>query len=172
MPTDAIFTGWEPIFRTVMIGVLGYIGIIVMFRASGKRTLSKLNMFDFVVTVAFGSILAAMMLSKGTPLLQGLAAIGTLVVLQFGFTWLASRWDGFDKLLKAEPRLLFHDGKELEEAMKNERVASSELDSALRDSSLGSRDEVAAMVLESDGTISVIPKDKVGDGASIPDASQ
>jgi uncharacterized membrane protein YcaP (DUF421 family) len=166
------FSGLEPIVRTVVIGLLGYVGIILLLRASGKRTLSKFNMFDFIVTVAFGSVLASMMLSKSTSLAQGLAAFGVLILGQYAFTFLSSRSERFDKLIKAEPRLLFHHGRVIEKALKDERIARSELDSALRDSSLGSMGEVAAMVLETDGTISVIPYSKAGDEASIPQAKE
>ncbi|MCQ8185402.1 DUF421 domain-containing protein [Parvularcula maris] len=167
-----LFGGWQPILHTLIVGVLGYVGIILLLRASGKRTLSKFNMFDFIVTVAFGSVLASMMLSKSTSLAQGLAAFGVLILGQYALTWMSSRFEKFDKLIKAEPRLLFHHGQVIEKAMKDERVARSELDSALRDSSLGSIGEVAAMVLETDGTISVIPKSKAGDEASIPNAKE
>lgn len=52
------FSGIEPIGRTLLIGFLAYIGLILVLRVSGKRTLTKMNAFDLVVTVAIGSTLA------------------------------------------------------------------------------------------------------------------
>jgi uncharacterized membrane protein YcaP (DUF421 family) len=52
------FNVWESIVRTLVIGVLAYAILILQLRISGKRTLSKMNAFDFIVTIALGSTLA------------------------------------------------------------------------------------------------------------------
>ena len=62
-----ILTSWQDILRLTVTGVLAYGGLIAVLRLSGKRTLSKLSAFDFVVTVALGSSLATILLSKSTP---------------------------------------------------------------------------------------------------------
>ncbi len=163
---------WTLLLRTVIVGVVGYAGIVLLLRASGKRTLSKMNMFDFIVTVAFGSILATMLLSSDASIMRGLTAFAVLIVLQFAVTWLSVRFDAFSDIIKAEPRLLFSNGLYLDKAMHDERVNKSELHAAIRDSSVGSTQEVAAMVLETDGAISVIPKSNAGDGDVLPHAKE
>ena len=65
---DWIFAGWEPVLRTVVVGFASYAALIVVIRISGKRTLSKLNAFDLVVTVALGSTVATILLSKDVAL--------------------------------------------------------------------------------------------------------
>lgn len=162
------FDSWSNFARMIVCGTFGYVGLVIMLRASGKRSLAKLNMFDLVVTVALGSLLAAVMTSNALPLSEGLGAIGLLLVLQWLATFTASRFSAVDDVIKSEPTLLFHDGRMLHGAMKRERVAESEIYSAARDSSIGDLDRVKAMVLESDGTISVIPKDQSGDGSTLP----
>jgi len=162
------FDGWSPVIRTLVLGAAGYAGLVVLLRVSGKRTLSKMNMFDFVVTIAFGSILASLMLSSRTTLSQGLAAVAVLVALQFVVTWLSVRVDAVSDIVKAEPRLLFSNGLYLRGAMREERVNEPEMHAAMRDSGFGSSEAVAAMVLETDGTISVIPKTNAGDGGVLP----
>ena len=57
MDSEVFFQGWGGIARTLVVGVIAYAGLVLILRLSGKRTLSKLNAFDFVVTVAFGSTL-------------------------------------------------------------------------------------------------------------------
>lgn len=158
----------ELLLRTLIVGVIGYMGIVLMLRISGKRTLSKMNMFDFVVTVAFGSILATLLMSNNTSVVRALTAFAVLIGLQFIVTWLSVRFSAFSDAVKAEPKLLFMNGEFLKKAMHDERVNKSELYSAIRDSSIGSTGDVAAMVLETDGTISVIPKSKLGDGNVLP----
>jgi uncharacterized membrane protein YcaP (DUF421 family) len=144
------------ILRTVIIGVLGYIGVIVMLRVSGKRTLSKMNMFDFIVTVAFGSMLATLLLSKQTALAQGLVGIGTLILLQLIVTLLSVKSKRFASLIKADPEVVYWRGRYCEQTMARVRVSKEELKAAVREAGKSSLSEVAALVLETDGTISVV----------------
>ena len=62
------FDSWDSILRTAVITILAYILMIFFLRISGKRTLSKMNAFDFVVTIALGSTLATVSLSKNVAL--------------------------------------------------------------------------------------------------------
>ncbi len=62
------FDGFDVIFRTLLIGIMTYLSLIVILRVSGKRTLSKMNAFDLIVTVALGSILASIITSKDISL--------------------------------------------------------------------------------------------------------
>lgn len=89
------FDGWNGIARTLVVGMLAYLGLVVMLRLSGKRTLSKLNAFDLVVTVALGSILATILLSREVPLADGLVAFVLLIALQFAVTWTSVRMPWF-----------------------------------------------------------------------------
>ncbi|MEO6887893.1 MAG: DUF421 domain-containing protein, partial [Ktedonobacteraceae bacterium] len=57
------FTTWATLLRTVVVGVLAYIALVVFVRISGKRTLSKMNAFDLIVTISLGSTLASALLS-------------------------------------------------------------------------------------------------------------
>ena len=156
------FDGWSGIVRVVVVGTLAYAALVIVLRVTGKRTLSKLNAFDLVVTVALGSTLATAILSKTTPLAEGVTALALLVVLQYAVTWLSVRFEAVDRLVKAEPVLLFYRGQFLREAMKKERVTEGEVRAAVRETSIGSLDQVEAVVLETAATITAIPKSDAG----------
>ena len=156
MTNNIFFQGWEGLTRTVVVGVLAYIGLIMLIRISGKRTLSKMNAFDLVVTVALGSTLATVLLSKDVALAEGMLAFALLILLQFSITWLSVRLKVVRKLVKSEPTLLFHDGQFLEQQMLRQRVTREEVDAAIRDHGINSVDEVEAVVLETDGTFTVL----------------
>lgn len=151
-----LFGSWDSILHTLITGTLSYFGLVVWLRISGKRTLSKWNSFDFVVTIAFGSILASALLSKNTSLLQAMLSIGLLVGLQYMLTWLAVRTDTVQSLIKAEPTLLAFKGELLDSTLKKKRVAKGEVLAAIRISGCGSIEEVDAVVLETDGSFSVV----------------
>ena len=152
------FESWFGVVRVLIVGTLAYTALVILLRVTGKRTLSKLNAFDLVVTVALGSTVATAILSKTTPLAEGVTALALLVVLQYVVTWLSVRFEAVDRLVKAEPVLLFYKGKFLRDAMKKERVTEGEVRAAVREMSIGSLDQVEAVVLETAATITAIRK--------------
>ncbi|PZO09967.1 MAG: DUF421 domain-containing protein [Leptolyngbya foveolarum] len=167
--SSALFMGWGGILETVITGILSYFGIIVLLRLSGKRTLSKWNSFDFVVTIAFGSILASALLSSGTALVQSLVAVAVLILLQFIITWTAVRSGAVQALIKSEPSLLLFKGEMIDSILKKQRVAEGEVLAAIRLSGHSSIGEVDAVILETDGSFSVIQKVDVENASAMKD---
>lgn len=156
------FESWENLYRVLAVGVLAYIGLVLLLRISGNRTLSKMNSFDLVVTVAFGSTLSSLLISKDVSLAQGLVAIALLVFLQYGITWLSVRSRFISQAVKTQPTLIVREGRFLHDAMKKVRVTEDEVRSALRQNGLGGLEQAAAIVLDTDGKLSVISIDKRG----------
>ena len=154
------FDTWSGLGRTLLVGVLAYAALVLLLRISGKRTLSKMNAFDLIVTVALGSTLATVLLSKDVPLAEGVLAFLVLISLQYLLAWGSSRSgrlaERFQDLIKSEPALLLHQGRFLENALRRERIARVEVLAALRNEGIADVQEVAAVVLETDGTFSVI----------------
>lgn len=150
------FHGWPGLGRVIIVGVLAYIGLIALLRLSGKRTLAKMNAFDFVVTVALGSTLATILLSKDVALSEGLVAFATLIALQFGIAWLSVRSPMVGGFVKSEPTLLLYQGHFLHAMLRRERVTEGEVRSAARQGGHGDLAAIAAIILETDGTFSVI----------------
>ncbi len=150
------FDGWEAIFRTAIIGVLAYVALITVLRISGKRTLSKMNAFDLIVTVALGSTLATILLSKDVSLVQGIVALGLLVGMQFVVTWSSVRARWVRQLVTGEPALVLYQGELLPSALKSARVTEDEVRAAVRSAGLPMLEVVEAVVLETDGSFSVV----------------
>jgi uncharacterized membrane protein YcaP (DUF421 family) len=157
------------LWRIVVVGVLTYPALIAVLRLSGKRTLAKMNAFDLIVTVALGSTLATILLSRDVALLEGLTALVLLVVLQLTASWLAVRLRPVRRLLKSQPTLLLHDGRIRTEAFRAQRVSAGEVRQAIRAQGIGSLDAVTAVVLETDGSFSVISSQQAGDLTALQD---
>lgn len=150
------FDGWEGVIRTVVVGVLAYAVLVAMLRVSGKRTLSKMNAFDLIVTVALGSTLATILLSNDVALAEGVAAFATLIILQFIVAWLSVRSSVVQSVVKATPRLLFYQGHFVDEALTWERVTQEEVYAAIRAQGMAGLEQVGAVVLETDGSFTVL----------------
>ena len=157
------------LLRILVVGPLAYVMLIAVLRISGKRTLAKMNAFDFVVTVALGSTLASVLLSKDVPLLEGVLALALLALLQFIVASLVKRVPSIGDIVKSEPRLLLIDGQIDDAALRDERVVYGEVEAAVRKRGHGDFAQIAAVVLETDGSFSVIPDGAAGNRSALPD---
>ena len=152
------FDSWTVLLRTLVTGVLAYLSLILFLRVSGKRILSKMNAFDLVVTVSLGSTLATIMLNKDVALAQGALALALLIGLQFAITWSSIRVRWLRQLVTGEPALLLLRGQFLPRALRHERVTEDEVRAAVRSAGLTALEEVEAVVLETDGSFSVVKR--------------
>jgi uncharacterized membrane protein YcaP (DUF421 family) len=150
------FEDFAGLARIVVAAVVAYAWLVLALRVAGKRSLAELNAFDLVVTVALGSTFATVVLSKDVPLLEGILALAVLAVLQWIVSRLSVSSSWFKRLVRSDPRLLFEHGSYRERAMASERVTRSEVDAAIRSAGLGRPEGVGAVVLETDGSLSVI----------------
>ena len=160
------FDDWSGIWRTLLVGALAYAALIALVRVAGKRTLAKMNAFDLIVTVALGSTLATILLSEDVALAEGVAAFALLIGLQLAITWLSVRTKVVPALVKSTPTLLAVRGEQLDDAIRAQRVSEEEVLQAVRQQGFASVADVHAVVLETDGSFSVIGSaSKDGDSA-------
>lgn len=149
--------GWAPLLRIAIVGTLTYIAVVGLLRYFGKRALAKTNAFDIVITVAIGSELANAILSKDISLIDGVWALVVLLVLQRCFAALALRLGWFGRYLKAQPLLIIYRGLILWGNARKEHLGELEILGGVRSRGLAAVEDVFAMVLEPDGSFSVIP---------------
>jgi len=152
------FDTWQDLFRILIIGIVSYVYLMIILRISGKRTLSKLNAFDLIVTVALGSTLSSVIVNKSISLTEGFLAMTLLVLLQYLVAYSTIRSKKIKSFIKAEPRLLFYEGDFRDDAMEDERIAKDEIMQVVRQQGMQEMDKVAAVILETNGKISVISK--------------
>ncbi|MEL7895962.1 DUF421 domain-containing protein [Vreelandella neptunia] len=150
------FNGWGSLLRVIIVGILAYAALVFFLRISGNRTLSKMNAFDLIVTVALGSTLATVLLSKDVALAEGAVAMALLISLQFIITWFSVRTAWVRRLVTGEPLMLLYRGEFITTSMQKARVTQDEVQSAIRGSGIADVPAVEAVVLETDGSMSVI----------------
>ncbi|MCX2476529.1 DUF421 domain-containing protein [Pedobacter sp. MC2016-05] len=156
------FKDWPAVFHIIICAVISYIVLFIFIRISGKRTLAKLNAFDFVVTVTLGSTLSSMILKK-VPLVEGFVALITIIALQYLLAFLAKNSSKMEDMINSTPTLLFYNGKFILPAMKKEVITEEEIYSEIRKYRLESLEDVQAVVMELNGTFTVVKKsNKVG----------
>lgn len=163
------FDSWADVLRILLVGSAAYATLVVVLRVSGKRTLGQLNAFDFVITVALGSILATILLSSDVSWTEGAAALALVAALQFLVAWVSSRFPRARGVFTSRPVVLLADGALRHEALKTNRLTESEIRQAVRGSGGGDLSRIAAVVLETNGTLSVIPANMMGNQSALKD---
>jgi uncharacterized membrane protein YcaP (DUF421 family) len=153
---NLFFSDGSVLLRTLLIGVIGYVSLVLFLRISGKRTLSKMNAFDLVITVALGSALSNLLLDREVALAEGVLALALLVALQFLITWSSVRVRRIRQVVTGEPSLLLRRGAFIPDALKRERVTEDEVRAAVRAAGVAALADVEAVVLETDGSFSVV----------------
>ena len=156
---DWIFDGWGPIAEVLGSGLVMYVLVIVSVRLAGKRSTAKMNNFDWIVTLAIASIVASTVVSPSTTVAQGIAAVAVLLVAQMVTTWATSRSGAVARLIQPAPTLVVHDGRYLRDRMRAQRVTEHEVRAALRSNGYAALDDVHAVVLESDGNLTMLAAD-------------
>ena len=141
--------------------LLFYILIIVMVRVVGKRTTSEFNNFDWIINVAVGSLAASGILLRNVASVDAIAAIVVLAACQFVTAKLVMRSDDVANVVKAEPTLLTHKSEYLRDAMARTRISEEEIKTALRAAGIMANADANWVVLETNGTMSVIPRQDV-----------
>lgn len=155
--------------RIAVVGPLAYVWLVLVLRITGKRTLAQLNAFDFIVTVALGSTLATVVLSSDVTWSDGALALALLAVLQLVVAWTSVRVPWLRQSLTSRPRLLLVDGKPLLDTLQRERISEQSLRQALRSAGVGGLEMAGAVVLETNGQLSVIRAADVGSGTTMDD---
>lgn len=165
------FDSLNDLTRILLVGAAAYVVLVMVLRISGKRTLGQLNAFDFVVTVSLGSTLATILLSADVSLAEGITALALLAALQFLVAWVSARWPAARSALTADPALLLANGEIRYEALRRNRLTESELRQAVRMKGTGDLAKVKAVVLETNGKLSIITSSQYGNGSALTGVS-
>lgn len=153
---DVFIGNLDNIIRIIVIGILSYIFLILILRISGKRTLSKMNAFDFIITVALGSMLSNIIMDSSISLVEGMIGLGLLVLLQYIITFTSMRYRTVGSIIKSKPTLLYYNSEFFEKNMIKERILKVVLEQAIRKAGYENYESISAIILETDGSLSVI----------------
>lgn len=147
------------ILSVALASLIIYAYVVALLRFTGNRTLSSLRAFDFLVTVAMGTVVGtAAVQGNADSVLSAVVAVTVLVVLQVLVAWLSARFEPATRLLTNQPRIVLYDGTYLEDEMRKARVTKEEVELKIRGQGVASIDDTWAVVLEANGEMSVLTR--------------
>jgi len=134
-----------------------YFAILIGLRVAGKREIGQMTVFDLVVLLLIANAVQNAMVGPDTSLTGGLIAAFSLLVLNYLVATLRLRWAGLRHLIEGTPTLLVLHGKVLHANLRREGLDDETLEAAVREHGLANLKDVEMAVLETDGSISVVP---------------
>ena len=158
---------WEFVVRAGMV----YLVLLVLIRLSGKRTMGQFTPFDMLLIVLLGNAVQNSLLGKDTSLTGGLLLAAVLIALNWCVAFLTSRSQRAEQLVEGVPVVLARDGKLFRSVLRRELVSEDDFNEALRENGQLTLTDVRIALLETNGMISVVPRDSDGGKptSSLPD---
>lgn len=167
MDSTLFWDGWEPVVHSLVMVVCGFVALVLILRVSGPRTMAKMTPLDFIVAVTIGSAFGRTLTATSVPLAQTVLVLALLVTLQWIFSAARARSARIRSLLDTAPVLLYYRGEMQHRALQRHRLLEEDVHTAARQSGKGSLEDVAAVILQQDGTLGAIGRDDLGDSSSL-----
>jgi uncharacterized membrane protein YcaP (DUF421 family) len=146
---------WEIVLRSFLV----YLGTFVGMRVMGKRELGQMTLLDLVIILLIANAVQNAMVGPDTSLLGGLLAAFVLLATNRIFATLQLRGEWWGRLLEGTPTVLIEHGQFISANLRREGLDHAEVEMAIREHGVASVDEVQLAVLETDGSISIVPND-------------
>lgn len=147
---------WELMARATII----YLAMVAALRIFGKREVGQFTLIDLVLILLVANAVQPAMTGPDTSLTGGLVIIGTLVIENRAIAWARARIPLVQRLLESTPTVLARDGKWIAKALDHEELSIEDCEMAMREHGIDDVSEVELAVLEPDGMISVVPRDR------------
>jgi len=136
-----------------------YLVVLVVFRLAGRRTLSELTTFDFVLLLIIGEATQQALLGDDFSIANATLVIVSLVVFDIALSLLKNKSQWFAKLIDGEPMIIVEHGQVLARRVRKARIDENDILEAARHSQgLERIDQIKFAILEKDGKISIIPR--------------
>lgn len=144
--------------ESVLRAAAVYLIVLVVFRVSGKRSLSQVTTFDVVLLLIIGEATQQALLGNDFSVTNAALVIATLVLLDLTLGRLKQRWPVLDPALESRPLVILSDGRLLEDRASREGVGVDDILAAARVAhGLARLDQIRYAVVERTGGISIIP---------------
>lgn len=147
-----------PYLELVVRGVLVYALLLVLLRLTGKRQIGQLSPFDLVLLLVLSNAVQNAMNGGDNSFTAGVVSATTLVAMNWLVAFATYKSRRLEALVEGRPQIVIHDGKLYEAALANEKLTRHELFAALRGAGCASVEDVRAAILESNGSLTVIPR--------------
>ncbi|QPD04547.1 MAG: hypothetical protein Nkreftii_002321 [Candidatus Nitrospira kreftii] len=146
----------DPVIRSAAV----YVALLVFLRLAGRRTLIQMTSFDFVLLLIIGEATQNALLQNDSSVTNAVLVVLTLISLDIAFSYIKQRVPIVARWIDGVPMIIVWDGRPLTDLMVKARVSVVDVLTAARESQgLERMEQIKYAVLETTGSISIIPRD-------------
>ena len=149
---DLAMPWWAFVLRACIV----YFVLLLMIRASGKRTMGQFTPFDMLLVVLLGNAVQNALLGEDTSVAGGLLLAATLITLNWVVGFVSARSQKVEAMIEGSPVLLARNGEIYREVLRRELISRADFDKAMREAGCLDIDQVKLAVLETNGHITVV----------------
>lgn len=149
MGTEAL----EIVARTLIV----YVGVLVGLRLMGKRELAQMTVFDLVMILLIANAVQNAMTGPDFSVQGGLLAAAVLLIANRAVAWLRIHGGMWGRMIEGSPTVLVQEGRYLDPALRKEGLERTQVEMAMREHGIDDVARVRLAVLETDGSISIVP---------------
>ena len=145
---------------TVLKAAAAYLVVLFAMRLIGRRTASQQAPFDMVVLFLFGGMTTTAILGEDRSFTAAMTGIFTVGLMHVLVSWLKLKSVLLERIIDGTPIVVFEDGRWSEDQMRKLRMQEADIRTAMRQQGVIEMDDMRYAIIERDGTISIIPKEK------------
>lgn len=156
------FPYWQFVLRAAVV----YVAIIVLLRLGGKRQIGQMGAGEFVAILLISNAVQNSMNGGDNSISGGLILAGVIILLSIAVDYFSYKSKWFESLVQGTPTILIRNGELVRKNLERELLNEHELRAVLRRQGFHDFSDIAAAILESNGSISVIRKSDLPHGNS------
>lgn len=153
---------WQAVIRVAITAIVFYILLVFILKFLGSRSVGNFSVYDFVATLTIGSTISSTLILSEATLLNGLLAVLIFLGLQYLISKITRKWPSVNKALNPTPKVVFFKGDFIEKNLNKARVNKNEVYSSIRMQARTTSDQVYAVIMETNGSLSVITQASEG----------
>jgi uncharacterized membrane protein YcaP (DUF421 family) len=154
-----VFDNSVNLLEIVARAAIVYVAVLVGLRLGGKREIGQMTVFDLVVILLIANAVQNAMTGPDVSVTGGLVAAAVLLTLNYALGAARERVPFLRKAVEGDPTLLVSGGKFIERNLRHEGIDEDLVMMAMREHGVAELKDVKLAVLETDGSVSVVPVD-------------
>ena len=145
-------------FTLLIRAVVVYTLVLIVFRLMGKRQLGQMQPFELVLTLIIADLATIPMAESSVPVLHGIVPLLTLVAMHYFLTLITRKSDLLNRVISGKPVIVINPNGIDYDAVQKLNISLDDLFEAIRGCNYFSIDEVQYAIVETNGTVNVLPK--------------
>ena len=150
-------TNWMELFDVTLRAILSLITLFLITKMLGKKQVSQLSLFDYVIGISIGNFAAEMTINLESDYLHGILAVVIFGIVAYLVSILTMKSIHLRRYFMGTPTLLIQDGKLLEQNMKKVKYDVNDLLEQCRTNGYFDLGEIKYALMEANGTLSILP---------------